>query len=78
MNTQAECGGPEDIYFYSPWRAPGSAPVIDSCGVAGGRFPGQGIGGAGAQFQNTSLAKMGDMGSKYVVRQQKMSLFFAP
>lgn len=63
MNTQAECGSPEDIYYWSPWRAPGSAPVIDACGVAGGRHPWQGIGGAGAQYQNTSLAKRGDKGS---------------
>ena len=62
-NTHAECGSAEDIYFYSPWRAPGSAPVIDSCGTAGGRHPGQGIGGAGAQFQNSSVAKQGDLGS---------------
>lgn len=64
MNTQAKCGTPEDIYYYSPWRAPGSAPVIDACGMAGGRHPGQGIGGAGAQYQNTSLAKEGEYGSK--------------
>lgn len=63
-NSHAECNGPEDIYQYSPWRAPGSAPVIDACGVAGGRFPGQGTGGAGAQYQNTSIAKQGDMGSQ--------------
>jgi len=63
VNTQAECGGPDDYYAYSPWRAPGAAPVIDSCGSAGGRFPGQGIGGAGANYQNTSLARQGDMGS---------------
>ena len=30
LNTQAECGTPEDIYQLSPWRAPGTAPVIDS------------------------------------------------
>eukprot|EP00658_Telonema_sp_P-2_P049544 TRINITY_DN3768_c0_g2_i5.p1 TRINITY_DN3768_c0_g2~~TRINITY_DN3768_c0_g2_i5.p1 ORF type:complete len:285 (-),score=64.54 TRINITY_DN3768_c0_g2_i5:53-907(-) len=54
-NTQAECGSPEDFYYYSPWRAPGSAPVIDACGSAGGRFPGQATGGAGAQYQNLSL-----------------------
>eukprot|EP00041_Stephanoeca_diplocostata_P005157 m.57506 g.57506 ORF g.57506 m.57506 type:complete len:433 (+) comp15607_c0_seq1:87-1385(+) len=64
MNTQVECGSPLDIYYYSPWRAPGSAPVIDSCGIAGGRLPGQGIGGAGAQFENSSVAKLGDAGSK--------------
>jgi len=63
-NTQAECGGPDDFYYFSPWRAPGSAPVIDSCGSAGGRHPGQGTGGAGAQFQNNSFAKQGDVGSK--------------
>lgn len=63
VNTQAECGGPDDIYFYSPWRAPGSAPVIDACGVAGGRLPGQGTGGAGAQYENTSLAHEGEQGS---------------
>ena len=38
--------------------------MIDSCGSAGGRFPGQPTGGAGAQFQNSSLAKEGDRGSK--------------
>lgn len=64
MNTQAECGSPHDIYYYSPWRAPGRAPVIDPCGVAGGRFPGQGHGGAGADYMNTSLSKQGDQGSK--------------
>jgi hypothetical protein len=63
-NTKAKCGSAEDYYFYSPWRYPGSAPMIDSCGMAGGRFPGQSTGGAGAQYQNTSLAKEGDMGSK--------------
>ena len=57
-------GSPDDIYYYSPWRAPGSAPTIDACGSAGGRFPGQGRGGAGAQFYNSSVAKEGDVGSK--------------
>merc|ERR1719231_1280850 len=47
-NTQAECGSADDFYYYSPWRAPGHAPVIDACGSAGGRFPWQSIGGAGA------------------------------
>jgi hypothetical protein len=64
MNTQAECGSPEDIYYLSPWRAPGSAPVIDACGIAGGRNPWQGQGEAGASFQNSSVAKLGDLGSK--------------
>ena len=64
LNTQAACGSPEDFYFWSPWRAPGNAPVIDACGAAGGRFPGQGIGAGGAQFQNSSVAQQGDIGSK--------------
>ena len=32
INTNATCGGPEDWYQFSPWRAPGSAPVFDPCG----------------------------------------------
>ena len=77
LNTQAKCGSPEDIYYYSPWRAPGFAPVIDPCGSAGGRFPHQprcpgkypneSMGwncGAGANFQNFSLANRTDFGTK--------------
>jgi len=63
VNTAAKCGSPEDFYFYSPWRAPGYAPVIDSCGSAGGRLPGQGAGGYGAEYVNTTHAKIGDLGS---------------
>jgi len=62
-NSQSLCGGKDDIYYYSPWRRPGAAPVIDACGSAGGRLVGQGTGGAGAQFQNTSVARQGDLGS---------------
>lgn len=64
VNTGAECGGPDDYFFYSPWRRPGSAPVIDACGTAGGRIPGQGAGGFGAQYQNTTHARIGDLGSR--------------
>jgi len=64
VNTGAKCGADDDYYFYSPWRRPGSAPVIDSCGTAGGRIPSQGNGGFGAQYQNTTHAKVGDLGSK--------------
>ena len=46
------------------WRAPGYAPVIDSCGTAGGRLPGQGSGGYGAGYVNTTHSKIGDLGSK--------------
>jgi len=64
VNTAAVCGSAEDYFFYSPWRAPGYAPVIDSCGSAGGRLPGQGAGGFGATFVNTTHSKIGDLGSK--------------
>ena len=65
VNTQAECGSvPDDYTYYSPWRHPGSAPMVDPCGSAGGRIPGQGTGAAGAQYRNTSLTKEGDLGSK--------------
>ena len=63
VNTAAKCGSPEDFFYYSPWRAPGYAPVIDSCGVAGGRIPGQGPGRFGAEYVNTTHSKLGDMGS---------------
>ena len=38
--------------------------MLDSCGIAGGRVPGQGAGGYGAVYRNTSHALMGDSGSK--------------
>lgn len=64
VNRGAKCGAPDDFYYYSPWRRPGSAPVLDTCGTAGGRIPGQGKGGYGAQYQNTTHAKDGDLGSR--------------
>jgi len=64
VNTGAVCGAADDYFFYSPWRRPGSAPVIDSCGSAGGRIASQGNGGFGAQYQNTTHAKVGDLGSQ--------------
>lgn len=63
VNTNATCGGPEDWYYYSPWRAPGSAPVYDSCGLAGGRSRRLGNGDFGADYVNTTHAKQGDAGS---------------
>ena len=46
----------------NPWRRPGTAPVVDACGLAGGTQPwhaGPGV----AVFANTSFAKFGDKGS---------------
>lgn len=64
VNTAAKCGAWDDFYYYTPWRAPGSAPVIDSCGSAGGRLKGQGGGYFGATYVNTTNAKVGDHGSE--------------
>ena len=36
VNRQAAAGSDLDIYKHNPWRAPGSAPVADACGLAGG------------------------------------------
>eukprot|EP01065_Artemidia_motanka_P022808 TRINITY_DN269_c2_g1_i1.p1 TRINITY_DN269_c2_g1~~TRINITY_DN269_c2_g1_i1.p1 ORF type:complete len:539 (+),score=158.47 TRINITY_DN269_c2_g1_i1:54-1619(+) len=61
VNVDVECGAWNDWYYYSPWRAPGSAPVFDSCGMAGGTPL---AGGYGAVYRNTSHAVQGDLGSK--------------
>ena len=58
VNTGAECGAEDDYYFYSPWRAPGSSPVLDSCGMAGGT---KAKGGFGAQYKTTPNAKQGSL-----------------
>ena len=52
-----------DYYYYNPWRAPGSAPVFDSCGMAGGSPLPVSNPQVGVRFQNTSLAQQGDLGS---------------
>ena len=63
QNIAAPCNTDKDIYKHNPWRAPGTAPVFDPCGKAGGGYPGAEGPGA-ADFINTSLAKHGDLGSE--------------
>jgi len=63
MNVHAVEGSVEDSYRFNPWRAPGHAPVVDACGQAGGRFPNVYVGGD-SDYTNTSLSRMGDLGSK--------------
>jgi hypothetical protein len=63
LNTQAECGSPEDFWYFAPWRYPGISPVITPCGAAGGRLKGQGPGSAGAIYSPTRFAKLGDYGT---------------
>lgn len=63
LNTAAPCGSEEDWTKHNPWRAPGSAPVYDPCGKAGGQnqcHPYQGA----AYYIATKHAKVGDLGSK--------------
>ena len=36
VNRNATAGSIYDIYKHNPWRAPGSAPTADACGLAGG------------------------------------------
>ena len=36
MNVNAPAGGILDLFKWRPWRAPGSAPMLDPCGMAGG------------------------------------------
>ena len=52
-------GGPDDVYRYNPWRAPGFAPVSDACGLAGGRHAAD-PGGGDAVF--TTLPAIGPNG----------------
>ena len=54
-------------YQYNPWRAPGSAPVIDPCGQAGGKYKQTPVGGDSVFRTVTVDGKaynMGDLGSK--------------
>eukprot|EP00658_Telonema_sp_P-2_P065472 TRINITY_DN54702_c0_g1_i1.p1 TRINITY_DN54702_c0_g1~~TRINITY_DN54702_c0_g1_i1.p1 ORF type:complete len:368 (-),score=63.01 TRINITY_DN54702_c0_g1_i1:394-1497(-) len=60
-NQHAECNSAADIYRYNPWRAPGSAPVLDSCGMAGG---GPRALSGEAKYTETALAKIGSLGSR--------------
>ena len=64
LNVDAPCRSPTDFYQYSPWRAPGAAPMIDSCGVAGGVYQWQPAAAAGGDYQPTPNARRGDLGSK--------------
>lgn len=36
VNRDAVAGSPQDLYKHNPWRAPGTAPVANACGLAGG------------------------------------------
>lgn len=71
-NRLAQAQSDYDIYKHNPWRAPGSAPVLDACGAAGGQpwalnvTAEYGVGGCqrtGCWYTNTEYAMHGDLGS---------------
>lgn len=63
VNRDAEPGSPNDIYKHNPWRAPGSAPVMDACGLAGGSYSHENGAEAG-DYIKTKFAQHGDAGTK--------------
>lgn len=50
----------EDVTRFNPWRAPGTAPTFDPCGMAGG---GPTFGVESGAYNATTFAKQGDLGS---------------
>jgi len=63
VNRAAEAGSIFDIYKHNPWRAPGSAPTLDACGLAGGTPWGDNVPEWG-EYVNTTNARHGDPGSQ--------------
>ena len=62
MNRNSVAMSANDTYQWNPWRSPGSAPVADACGMAGGDAADQKRGGE-AKFHAVPWAKQGDLGS---------------
>jgi len=60
-NRKAVAGSPEDWTRFNPWRAPGTAPIFDACGMAGG---GPVAGVESGEYNATRFAKQGDLGSE--------------
>lgn len=60
-NNKVANGSKGDRWMSTPWRAPGTAPVLDACGMAGGT-PTRSH--SGAQISPTPWFKQGDLGSK--------------
>merc|ERR1719461_836926 len=60
VNRAAEAMSTQDVYRHNPWRAPGTAAVVDACGMAGGSPH---SGPEWANYTTTKYAKQGDKGS---------------
>ena len=48
---------------HNPWRAPGSAPVMDACGLAGGSYSRE-DGPEAGDYVKTEFAQHGDVGTR--------------
>jgi hypothetical protein len=48
---------------HNPWAAPGSAPVADACGLAGGS-PSRSNGAEAGDYTKTKFAQHGDVGTQ--------------
>lgn len=65
VNRNATAGTDLDIYKHNPWRAPGNAPVVDSCGLAGGTPWPKDVGEWGS-YVTSEHATHGDHGSTHL------------
>jgi len=63
VNRNSTPGSDFDIYKHNPWAAPGTAPVADACGLAGGTPWPQEVSEAG-DYTPTKFAHHGMNGSK--------------
>ncbi len=63
VNRDAIPNSREDIYKHNPWRAPGSAPVMDACGLAGGSYS-RTSGAEAGNYTQTIFAQHGDIGTQ--------------
>lgn len=68
VNRAAPAGVTLDIYQHNPWRYPGSAPVVDACGLAGGTPWPKNVSEWG-DYVPTKYAAHGDYGSKVLPHQ---------
>ena len=55
FNREAAAGTDDDWTKFNPWRAPGSAPVFDPCGMAGG---GPHATGGHGEYTNTTFVTL--------------------
>lgn len=76
MNRGAKINSINDTYRFHPWRAPGHAPVVDACGMAGGRHSSD-PGGGDAEFITIPWATMGDLGSAVLEKGEATALWQA-